>query len=494
MPESKNNTRGQGDAPKTFLDDYLPDSSPRPKYVIATIYPPSNEPLVIPEGKCASEGEGGSVPVQATHETVLRVSDAVLPAHHDHGIIDTGGKESSLGITSPRAAGAGSGSGETEIRSPVAIGPVGHPAKSSSLVTEPSVKEGIPLMELPRGRFRSLERNASLISLLHHLHLHAFRGSCRINRNGSTILLVFNKGKIILAEYDDLAGDAALDMICNHRFARVEAIISDLDEAQIRLSLEFNPSWKVQSDQEPFCIVSPELLPNTGRKQSLTEGSAPEPEPEKYLKTDSGSEFRSVQPGFNLPGAPDESPAAEDATPAISVNNGEEPDPREEVGLSVPDGTDTADWRKALAIPLPSSRGEPVPSIQPEQAIRQVPEEKVYGRDAHTTSTVSQGPGEIVLKSHEERCPEDPGNVEGWKKALYIPVIPILPEEKPSVEQATGVSSRLSAIIPDFEPLSADSGLFDDIPVGKRIPRAPAPEPAEQWKSMGMNRGENSSV
>ena len=493
MPESKNNTRGQGDSPKTFLDDYLPDSSPRPKYVIATIYPPSNEPLVIPEGKRASECEGGSVPVQATHETVSMVSDAVLPAHHDHGIIDTGGKESSLGISSARAAGGGSGS-DTEIRSPVAIGSVGHPAKSSSLVTEPSVKEGIPLMELPRGRFRSLERNASLISLLHNLSVHAFRGSCRINRNGSMILLVYNKGKIILAEYDDLAGDAALDMICNHRFARVEAIISDLDEAQIRLSLEFNPSWKVQSDQEPFCIVSPELLPNTGRKQFLTEESVPEPEPEKYLKTDSGSEFRSGQPGSNPPGAPDESPAAEDTIPAISVNNGEEPDPREEVGLSVPDGTDTADWRKALAIPFPSSRGEPVPSIQPEQAILQIPEEKIDGRDARADSLVSQGPGEIVLKSHEEGGPEDPGDVEGWKKALYIPVIPKLSEEKPFAEQAMGVSSRISAVVLDFEPLSADSGLFDDIPVGKRMPRAPAPEPAEQWKSMGMNRGENSSV
>ncbi|MCG7854285.1 MAG: hypothetical protein MIO88_00375, partial [Methanoregulaceae archaeon] len=158
-----------------------------------------------------------------------------------------------------------------------------------------------------------------------------------------------------------------------------------------------------------------------------------------------------------------------------------------------PDGADTSDWRKALAMPLTSSRDEPVPSIQPEQGIPQIPEEEV-GRDALTTSLVSQGPGEVVLKSNDEGGPEDPGNVEGWKKALYIPVVPRLSEEKPSAKQAIGVSSRISAVVPGFEPLSADSGLFDDIPVGKKMPRAPAPEPAEQWKSMGMNRGENSSV
>ncbi|NYT16759.1 MAG: hypothetical protein GKC06_01965, partial [Methanomicrobiales archaeon] len=161
-----------------------------------------------------------------------------------------------------------------------------------------------------------------------------------------------------------------------------------------------------------------------------------------------------------------------------------------QAGLSGSDGAETADWRKALAMPLTSSLDEPVPSIQPEQGVPQVPEE-VDRRDATTTSRVSQA-GEVVLKSHAEGGPEDQGTVEGWKKALYIPVVPVLSEDKPSVEKAMG--NRISAVVPDFEPLSADSGLFDDIPAGKKMPRAPAPEPAEQWKSMGMNRGENSSV
>jgi hypothetical protein len=434
MPESKNNTHGQSSAPKTFLDDYLPDSSPRPKYVIATIYPPSSERL-------------------------------------EHGLIDTGWKESSLGIPAGRVAGAGSGSADTLLSSPVLIGTVGQMPKSSSRVTEPSAKEGLPLMELPRGKFRSLERNASLISLLHHLSIHAFRGSCRINRNGSTIILVFDQGKIILAEYDNLAGDAAVDMICTHRFARVDAIISDLDDAQIRLSLEFNSSWKVQGDQEPSCIISPGRMPNTGRKLSLAGEPAPEPEPEKYPEAASSSEIRSVNPDAGSPGTPGE-----------------------QAGPTGPDGADTPDWRKALAMPLTSSRDDPVSSAMPNPGMLPVQERKVDWRNAVTTPLVPRRSGAAIRKSHEGGNPENRGEVEGWKRALYTPVISALPEEKPSAEQATGVTSRISAGIPDFEPLSSDSILFDDVTVGKKMPRAPAPEPAEQWKSMGMNRGENSSV
>ncbi|NYT17555.1 MAG: hypothetical protein GKC06_06075, partial [Methanomicrobiales archaeon] len=315
------------------------------------------------------------MPVQGSLETVSKVSDAVLPVRHDNGIIGADRKESSLEIPSGRVASAGSGSGDTELKSPFSIGTVGQLPKSSSLVPEPSVKEGLPLMELPRGKFRLLERNASLISLLNHLHVDAFRGSCRINHNGSTILLVFDQGKIILAEYDDLASDAALDMICTHRFARVDAIISDLDAAQIRLSLEFNPSWKVQIDQEPLCIVSPELIPATGITSSLHEESFSEQEPEKHLKTDSGSEIRSVQPGAGSPGVPGQNRANDDATPAISEYTREEAGPQEQAGLSGSDGAETADWRKALAMPLTSSLDEPVPSIQPEQGVPQVPEE-----------------------------------------------------------------------------------------------------------------------
>jgi hypothetical protein len=474
--ESRNNTHGQRAAHDTFPDDYLPDSSPRPKYVIATIYPPSREPLGVPDPKPGSGNSGIPVSIQSAHETVSKANDAVLPAGPGQGIIETGWKEASLGIPSGRVAGVGSGSADMLLRTPIANGAIGQLPKSSSRIAE-----SIPTMELPRGKFRALKRNISLISLLRILQTHAFQGSCRINRDGSTILLVFYQGKIILAEYDNLAGDAALNMIYTHRFARIDAIISDLDDAQIRLSLEFNPSWKVQGNQDLSFFVSPERLMNAGRKHSLQRDPVAEPEPQKYLVTAHASEIRPVYPGADSPGAPGESPSAEEIIPTISVYPGEEVVPMEQAGLTGPDGADSPDWRKALTMPLTSSSDEPVSSALPEPGLPQVQGREVAWRAALAPPLVPRGSG-VIQKSHETGSPDDPAKAEGWKRALYTPVLSALPEEKQS------------AAIPDFEPLSADSDLFDEVSVGTKMPRAPGPEPAEQWRSMGMNRGENSSV
>jgi hypothetical protein len=143
---------------------------------------------------------------------------------------------------------------------------------------------------------------------------------------------------------------------------------------------------------------------------------------------------------------------------------------------------------------LTSSRDEPVSSALPEPGLPQVQESDVEWRNTYTSPLESRGSGEVIQKSHETGGPKDPVEVEGWKRALYTPVISASPDEIQSAEQAPGVITRISAGIPDFEPLSADSELFDEVSVGKKMPRAPGPEPAEQWRSMGMNRGENSSV
>lgn len=494
MTESKNNTHGQRGAPEPFLDDYLPDSSPRPKYVIATIYPPSREPLAVPDRKPGSATGEIPVPIQSSRESVSKAFDAVLPASPERGAVNTTWKEASLGIPSGRVAGAGSGSADSLMRPLVPTGSAGPRSLSSSGVSKPSAKENLPLMELPRGRFRALKRNTSLIALLHTLHTHAFRGSCRINRNGSAILLVFDQGKIILAEYDSLAGDAALDMICTHRSAKVDAIISDLDDAQIRLSLEFNPSWRVNGNQELSCIVEPGRIKTPGRKSSLGREAVPGPEPEKYMEPAPALNIRPVNPVADSPAALGKSPDAEETAGEISTPPRQETAPVEQGGLAVPDGADTPDWRKALAMPLVLTRDDPVPSTRPEPELHQAQEGEVDWRKALTTPLIPRQSGKAVPMFDKTDEPENRGEIEGWKRALHTPVIPALPEENPSAEHTTGDTSRISAGIPDFEPLFADSGLFDDVPVERKMPKRHGPEPAEQWKSMGMNRGENSSV
>ncbi len=469
MPNSKNNTSGQRGAPKSQIDDYLPDYSPRPKYVIATIYPPADEPLASPEQEVVDRDRRPGPPRPA-YKTASSHPDSDLPVRADDETFGTAWKESSLG--SPTAARSGPESARFMSTSG-AIGTIGHLSESATPVAEPPEREGPIRMELPRGKFRSLERNTSIISLLHHLHTCGFRGTCRINQEGTTIHLVFDQGRIILAEYNNLVGDPALGMICAHRFARIDAIVSELDEAQIRLSLEFNPSWKVRGNQEPSWIVSPGNVPET-----VVMGSEePEPGAEEFPGECSGSglltsHFETGSP--DLGGHPEES--------------GERSD------VPIPDKAGAPDWRKALFIPLCLSRDVPVLPKKPGPGAPPKQDEEVDGTAAVASAPVIPSPREVGGVSIAERGPEEPENVEGWKKALFMPV----QSGEPAVTRSEGKpeESRQPRVspVPDFELLSASSGLFDDIPVKRKVPRAPGPEPAEQWRSMGINRGENSSV
>jgi hypothetical protein len=118
-------------------------------------------------------------------------------------------------------------------------------------------------MELPRGRFRVLRKNICLNIFIHALHITAFTGFCRINLSGNATLLVFERGRIILAEYDGLAGDVALDQVCSHIYNQVDLLLNDLDDCQISLALEFNLSWKVSMEHDLafFSYLEDHLLP-----------------------------------------------------------------------------------------------------------------------------------------------------------------------------------------------------------------------------------------
>lgn len=342
-------------------------------------------------------------------------------------------------------------------------------------------------MELPRGKFRSLEKNTTILSLLRHLHAVGFRGTCRINRDGSRILLVFDQGRIILAEYDNLVGDVALGMISTHRFARIDAIIADLDEAQIRLSLEFNPWGRVQGNQEPSWIVFPRMTQGTG--WSFPEGS--EQVREKILELVQGSEMRSV-PDTVAVDEPDRSSAAETSPEILHAYSPGRPG--EPAGMPVVEAPDGSDWRKALAMPIFPSQDVPVSSLRPGPDCIPIPIKDMDGKAVGATPLDSPAPRKIIPPNPAGLHPEEPVIAEGWRKALYAPLISERSPDTGSGEESRKDSGRIAGTVGGFELLSPDSGLFDDIPHGKKVTRVPAPEPAEHWKSMGINRGENSSV
>jgi hypothetical protein len=103
-------------------------------------------------------------------------------------------------------------------------------------------------MQIPRGTFRALKRRCSLHTLIQELRDSAFDGYCRIALGSGSITLVFVKGTIRLAQYDPLAGDAALERIFQSGLVTVDAVLHDLSPAQLDLAMEFNPLSVVKSE------------------------------------------------------------------------------------------------------------------------------------------------------------------------------------------------------------------------------------------------------
>lgn len=97
-------------------------------------------------------------------------------------------------------------------------------------------------MQVPRGTFRDLKRDLGLHSLISHMAEVSLSGYCKIISRETPILLVFRNGTIILAEYGELKGAAAMEQIYCAGDIKVDVIIHDLNAIQLQLALEFNPS------------------------------------------------------------------------------------------------------------------------------------------------------------------------------------------------------------------------------------------------------------
>jgi hypothetical protein len=95
-------------------------------------------------------------------------------------------------------------------------------------------------MQLPRGTFRALKKGVSIRQLLHEMKSSEFTGFCIISRVRVPVTLVLKNGRVLLATYNDLAGEDAWKAILSIMSEEGEAELSDLTDAQIQLSIEFN--------------------------------------------------------------------------------------------------------------------------------------------------------------------------------------------------------------------------------------------------------------
>ncbi len=103
-------------------------------------------------------------------------------------------------------------------------------------------------MQLPRGSFRDLKKGIALESLIRGLKETSFSGYCKTVSGESSALLVLKGGEVILAKYGNLEGDAALFAIIRLGDVLVDAVLHDLNETQLQLAMEFNPSARIRGE------------------------------------------------------------------------------------------------------------------------------------------------------------------------------------------------------------------------------------------------------
>jgi hypothetical protein len=104
------------------------------------------------------------------------------------------------------------------------------------------------IMQLPRGTFREIRKNQKTGDLLKELERGGFSGICSLSYRDDISTLVLKSGRCILVESDMFKGDAALEHLL-HSIADedIDAALSTLNEAQIQLSLEFNPAEQIKN-------------------------------------------------------------------------------------------------------------------------------------------------------------------------------------------------------------------------------------------------------
>jgi len=106
-------------------------------------------------------------------------------------------------------------------------------------------------MQLPRGTFQHIKKDITLGGIIEDLQLMKFSGICSISSGSGQGSLVFKSGKRILAEFRNIAGDAAWDEFQKIAEEKVDASVSTMDDTQIELSLEFNNSCRIGKAGKP---------------------------------------------------------------------------------------------------------------------------------------------------------------------------------------------------------------------------------------------------
>ena len=134
-------------------------------------------------------------------------------------------------------------------------------------------------MQLPRGTFREIRKNQKTEDLLKELEQGGFSGICSISYRDHISTLVLKSGRCILVESDTFKGDAALEhLLYSISDGDIDAALSTLNEAQIQLSLEFNPAEQIKNTSSTTGVPET-IVPATGASVSPASSEKNRPGP-----------------------------------------------------------------------------------------------------------------------------------------------------------------------------------------------------------------------
>jgi hypothetical protein len=112
-------------------------------------------------------------------------------------------------------------------------------------------------MQLPRGKYRAIKKGVQLGEILEEMIKTRFSGICLFSSDTTNGTVVFRNGIVLLAKVQNQYGDTAWDeagMLWDHV---IDAVVSDLDKAQMQLALEFNNKALVHDGTRHHTVPPP---------------------------------------------------------------------------------------------------------------------------------------------------------------------------------------------------------------------------------------------
>ncbi|NLZ29190.1 MAG: hypothetical protein GX885_00305 [Methanomicrobiales archaeon] len=160
-------------------------------------------------------------------------------------------------------------------------------------------------MQLPRGQFHRLIKSTTSRALVEEMGSKQFTGICTIVSGSESVVLVFNEGLAVLAEYGSIKGQQALDTALKGEENEVAAELNLLTPDQIQLALEFNRPFATggRGPSPPDTAVTGAKKPPTSPREIRATPVAPKRRPEPPADGHRAP-VPGVKPGQERAGAP----------------------------------------------------------------------------------------------------------------------------------------------------------------------------------------------